>query len=121
MQASELERPIQGSLSCSRPLRESSRTGEWMLLASLAMDCLFFLEIQWYVENFDCFAPWVPFVSHECQIVTTINVLGGFRAACWRAAHPGSGGDLGRPKGFVAKRRTDCSANGRPLSLWRFA
>lgn len=84
MQASELEARDRGSSSCSTPLREPSRTGKWMLLASLAMDCLIFLEIQWYVENLDCFAPWVPFVSYECRIATTINVLGGFRAACWR-------------------------------------
>ena len=97
------KRPIQGSLSCSGAHSELLRAAGWMLLAYLVVGGFFSFEFQWYVGSVDCSATWVSFVSYECQIVTTINVLGGFRAACWRTAHPGSGGDPGRPERVCGK------------------
>ena len=92
-----------------------------MLLANLVMGGLFSLEFQWYVESVDCFAPWVSFVSYECQIVTTINVLGALVLHVGAPLAQGRSETLGAPRGFAAKRRTNGSAVGRPLSLGRFA
>ena len=48
----------------------------WMLLANLSLGCVFFLELQWYLQNIYRFAPWIPLLSFD-QIDTVVDVLWG--------------------------------------------
>ena len=52
------------------------RTAGWMLLVNLLLGCVFFLELQWYLEGIYRFSPWIPFLPYE-RIDTAINVLWG--------------------------------------------
>ena len=47
-----------------------------MLLVNLLLGCLFFLELQWYLEYVYRFSPWIPFLSFE-RVATVIDVLWG--------------------------------------------
>ena len=88
MELSEQQSPDPRHSPWSNPLRRLPRTAGWMLLVNLFLDCFFFLELQWYLENIYRFAPWIPFISYE-RIDTVIDVL-------WGAFMPHVGAPLAR-------------------------
>ena len=56
--------------------RAQFRGAGWFLLVNLLLGCLFFLELQWYIENIYRHNAWIPFVSLE-NIDTVIDLLWG--------------------------------------------
>ena len=65
-----------GTLGSVGSLRARFRGAGGVLLVNLLLGCLFFLELQWYIENVYRHNPWIPFVSPE-NIDTVIDLLWG--------------------------------------------
>lgn len=76
MQPVQGQTPDPSNSSWSNPLRRLPETAGWMLLVNLFLGCIFFLELQWYLENIYRFDSGIPFISYD-RIVTVIDLLWG--------------------------------------------
>lgn len=76
MQPSQGQTPDPSNSSWSNPIRRLPETAGWMLLVNLFLGCIFFFELQWYLENIYRFDSGIPFISYD-RVVTVIDLLWG--------------------------------------------